>query len=363
MPTKIEWCDETWNPVTGCEKVSQGCKHCYAERQWPRFHGREWVDVPLKGQIAETYSEIKTVNIQRPFTHVMCHPERLEQPLRWSRARRIFVNSISDLFHEAVPYDFIDHVFAVMAICPSHTFQILTKRPARMLEYLAADHRAAYVEGRAKRIARERNASIPAGKTLRWPLPHVWLGVSVEDQSTADERIPLLLETPAAVRWVSAEPLLGPVDLTRIVDGRQRRALRRNAIEAKEANPAHAELVASLGPDYPYTRIDWVVVGGESGPKARPMHPDWAYSLQSQCESAGVPFNFKQWGEWASAGCPAFGTSKGEVAHIKSDGSFWGDDLPKDEDADVLTVVRVGKKASGRLLGGALHDAYPQDRR
>lgn len=176
------------------------------------------------------------------------------------------------------------------------------------------------------------------------PHPRIWLGVSVEDQAAADERIPLLIDTPAAVRWISAEPLLGPVDLSYWLDIYQYE-------EGDVWRPRN--LSRPLGSP------DWVVVGGESGPKARPMHPDWAYQLQAQCEGADVPFLFKQWGEWVSAGQPAFGTVNGEVRHIRSDGSFWGDDLPEDEDADVLTVVKVGKKAAGRLLGGQEHDGYP----
>lgn len=260
--TGIVWTDETWNPVTGCTKVSQGCKHCYAERDWhrlqhlPRFAGRA-------------------------FTDVVCHPERLDQPLRWAKPRRIFVNSMSDLFHEDVPDEFIDQVFAVMALAKQHEFQVLTKRPQRMLDYcktLGRHHEIDRVSIAAKRISNK------TGFFWRmcdegWCLPDVWLGVSVEDQATANERIPILLQTPAAVRWISAEPLLGPIDL-----------LRAGATEMDSVGC----LTPGGGESFARGLIDWVIVGGESGPKARPMHPDWVRSLRDQCAAAVVPFLLKQ---------------------------------------------------------------------
>ena len=226
--TGISWTDATWNPVTGCAKVSQGCKHCYAERDWARLSANP-----------------KAVSYYgRAFTDVACHEDRLDQPLRWQKPRMIFVNSMGDLFHESVPDAFIDRVFAVMALAEKHTFQVLTKRPERMMEWFAAgyDNREHAVGQAMREIAAARgfdNAGIP-----EWPLPNVWLGVSAEDQETADARIPLLMQTPATLRWVSAEPLLGPIDF--------------------EAVP-----VGMFGPLRPYQasvttfnqRIKWVVVG------------------------------------------------------------------------------------------------------
>lgn len=184
-------------------------------------------------------------------------------------------------------------------------------------------------------------------------MPNVWLGVSVEDQKTADERIPLLLQTPAAVRWTSAEPLLGPVDLTNIGAAENELEISDNA------------LTGQIGLRYgskPGSRLDWVVVGGESGgSKARPMHPDWAYSLQDQCKEAEVPFFFKQWGEWVGPGINGFGTHPGQVAWIDSAGNFLNPP-PPDENADCLTIKRVGKKVAGRLLGGKLYDEYPDSK-
>lgn len=277
--TGIEWTDATWNPVTGCAKVSQGCKHCYAERDWGRL------------QHLPAYAG-------RAFTDVRTHADRLDQPLRWKKPRRIFVNSMSDLFHPDIHEDFIGMCFRTMARAPQHTFQVLTKRAERMQSLLTHPKMRGYVES----------------VTPQWPLPNVWLGVSVEDQAAADERIPLLLDTPAAVRWISAEPLLASINL--------------------------AEHGLHGGPG----QLDWVVVGGESGPKAWPMHPAWARSLRDQCAAAGVPFLFKQWGEWAP-----------DAAHgIAYEGVCcnWGGDYDN-------AVERVGKKLAGRLLDGVLHDGYP----
>jgi len=273
--SKIEWTDETWNVCTGCTKVSDGCKHCYVERIWPRLAGNP-----------------KHVCHGRKFTDIQRHPERLDQPLHWKRKRMVFVNSMSDLFHEDVSFEFIDEVFAIMAMCQQHTFQILTKRPERMREYTTSE-----------RII-----------NVKWPLPNVWLGVSIEDQQTADERIPLLLQTPAAVRFVSAEPLLGLVDL------------------CYSAFNGADSLQTMRG-------IDWVIVGGESGPKARPMNPQWARDLRDQCKAAGVPFFFKQWGEWTPNW---LNDNDGNMIT----GSIWMD--------------RVGKKAAGCLLDGIEHKEMPE---
>lgn len=291
--TGIEWTDATWNPVTGCTKVSQGCKHCYAERVFPRVYGK---DVSLDLKTGETR--------QRRFTDVTVHEDRLDVPLRWKRPRRIFVNSMSDLFHEDVPDEFIGRVYTTMAKAPQHTFQVLTKRQERMREW----------------------HSRRGGQYL----PNVWLGVSVEDQATADERIPLLLRTPAAVRWISAEPLLGPIDLRYLQPGDP-------PTEIDALSGTHGVLRPHRGR---CDKLDWIVAGGESGPGARPMHPDWARSLRDQCQAAGVPFLFKQWGEHVSVS---------EVAGAGAHFTF----------PDGATVRRVGKRAAGRTLDGRTWDEYP----
>ena len=236
----IEWTDATWNPTTGCTKVSPACANCYIERTLPfRVRGRKFI----KGDIP-----------------VELHPGRLNAPLKRRKPTMYFVNSLSDLFHADIPEEFIERVFDTMALTPRHTFQVLTKRPERMrqlVETFASKHTA------------------PDGSG--WPLPNVWLGVSVENQHFADERIPLLLETPAAVRFISAEPLLGPVDL------RDWPKMFRNDHVLDPTGIA-------------YNSLDWVIVGGESGPRLRPTDPAWIRLLRDQCVAAGVPFFFKQWG-------------------------------------------------------------------
>ena len=272
--TGIEWTDTTWNPVVGCSRVSRGCERCYAERMAAtRLRHR-----PEYAGIAEM-----TPGGPRWTGRVQLIPERLDQPLRWRKPRRVFVNSMSDLFHEDLSIEDIALVFNVMACATTecaphpgreheeecwtgrpHTFQILTKRPQRMLEVI--QELPAYT-------AQHWPGSEPLCVAMcvgAWPLPNVWLGVSIEDQRSADERIPLLLQTPAAVRFVSAEPLLGPVDL-RVVP------------------------IPTTGPrELAVRQLDWVIAGGESGPGHRPMDPAWAEGLRDQCAAAGVPFFFKQ---------------------------------------------------------------------
>lgn len=335
--TGIEWADSTWNPVTGCTKVSQGCKFCYAKHQaWPRLTAMP-----------------NTVYTGREFEQVMCHPERLDQPLRWSKPRMIFVNSMSDLFHEDVPDEFLSEVFAVMAMAKRHVFQVLTKRPDRMLDVMSDPIFYEAVLGEVK-----ASSKFIDFVSMEWPLPNVWLGVSVEDQAAADERIPLLLQTPAAVRWISAEPLLGPVDLPGLFY-------------------YGTEKTGGVVPlrDRGHTQLDWVVVGGESGPNARPMHPELARSLRDQCAAAGVPFMFKQWGEWATDDVDDETVPIRDYAGVLPNGDAAlmsaGYLIPWDGGAalkargnvriDGRTLMcRVGKKAAGRLLDGVQHDGYPK---
>lgn len=262
----IEWTDATWNPVTGCDKISAGCKNCYAEQ----LHTMRYKAHLAGKKIAPTY--------HTPFTDVQLHSERLDQPLRWRKPRRIFVNSMSDLFHESVPDEFIEEVFAVMAVCPQHTFQVLTKRPERMAQWFAAS-RSMFVAGAAQQAGyRHLLPNIPMNEW--WPLPNVWLGVSVENQEQADARIPHLLQTPAAVRFLSCEPLLAEVDV-------------------RDYLPNKTQWCPTHGgpPSYPVCdcgKVDWLICGGESGRLARDMHPMWARDLRDQCKSAGVPFFMKQ---------------------------------------------------------------------
>jgi protein gp37 len=278
MTSKIQWTDEVWNPVRGCTRVSEGCRNCYAERlaASPRLSG--------PGKAYEGLAT-HTTNGPRWTGKVQLVEDALTKPLHWKGPRKVFVNSMSDLFHEDVPYSFIDRVFAVMALAPQHQFQILTKRPAVMMKYFAIVTGTDRIGDAVRTLNRDGlnpdKRCHPAAALHQWPLPNVWLGVSVEDQATANERIPNLLVTPATVRFLSCEPLLGSVDL--------------ESLDINDWKPFDC-LGIAIGDTE--NKIDWVITGGESGPNARPVHPDWLRSLRDQCARAAVPFFFKQWGEY-----------------------------------------------------------------
>jgi len=335
MGTKIEWTDETWTVVYGCTRKSPGCDNCYAVRQMIRLAGTLEC---ARGLVSPARDEVR-----RHFNgKIRLLPDRLDRPLHWKKPCKVFVNSMSDLFHPEVPFEFVDKVFAVMALCPQHTFQVLTKRPERMRNYMNNPLRRARVDEAAFEAWRHANPP----RVRIWPLRNVWMGVSCENQATADERIPHLLQTPAAIRWVSFEPALGPVDV------RQALTYLRDDLHPEDSGGRY---LASL------QGIDWIVCGGESGPSARPMHPDWVRSIRDQCRAAGVPFLFKQWGAWVTASVSAFGNSppiQGPgVGWMWPDGRFTAAD-PED-DGVVCTVKRVGKKAAGRELDGKVWDEYP----
>ena len=294
----IEWTEATWNPVTGCTRVSAGCDHCYAVTMTHRLEAMERARRPRNGtengrkaKPGEKYVGLTVVNPRgdRHFNgNVKTHEAALEIPLRWRKGRRIFVNSMADLFHEKVPFDFIDRVFAVMALCPQHTFQVLTKRPERMAEYMGVHVGICGVRrfdrfkesGRHGAVMGSAHFQIPGGEEadFDWPLPNVWLGTSVENQAAADERIPHLLKCPAAVRFLSVEPILGPVDLSAFFGG---------PYVGLPGDVVHASYNFGIG---------WVICGGESGANARPFDVAWARSLREQCKAAGVPFFMKQMG-------------------------------------------------------------------
>jgi protein gp37 len=320
--SKIEWTDATWNPTVGCTKVSEGCEHCYAERL-------------VEGRMRHRYPS--------GFGLVRVHSDRVNMPLRWTKPRRVFVNSLSDVFHEQIPVEWKAEIFAVMAAARRHTFQVLTKRPGAMSSLLNQPGFQDAVRDRA--VGKVRGCQ---PWDWQWPLPNVWLGTSVETQKWADVRIPKLLETPAAVRFLSAEPLLGPVDLgqhlypTACPSGCGCRW------------PEEADW-AECGCDGPCCTeewnpdpgIHWVIVGGESGPGARPMHPQWVRDLRDQCDqAAGVAFFFKQWGEHAYLDQMPPGTTRNLDAAVNLT-------------QPIREPVRVGKKAAGRLLDGRTWDQYP----
>lgn len=247
MKTKIEWATHTWNPVTGCTPISEGCEHCYAARMAKRLAGR--CGYPQDD----------------PFRPGTFHANRLNDPLKIKKSSMIFVCSMGDLFHEDVSELIIDEILDVIAACPQHVFIMLTKRPQNIEQKLYAS------------TPKCGCRHLGGGDYM----PNVWLGVTAENQARAEERIPILLSIPAAVRFVSVEPMLGPVDLNR-------------------AGAIWADMNGSIRPEYqqPCRTIDWVICGGETGTGARPMHPDWARSLRDQCKSASVPFFFKSMGDW-----------------------------------------------------------------
>ena len=334
--TKIEWATKTWNPLRGCSKVSDGCRNCYAIRQAHRFSGP---GMPYEGLTEKTAAGVNWTGKIRLVS------EALDEPLYWNckKPERVFVNSMSDLFHPAVPDKFIDQMFSIMYFVPWHTFIILTKRPERMLRYMTAPDRkkkiAAWIGTGGVYPARRGNDR--RAQEMVWPLHNVWLGVSVEDQRAADKRIPLLLQTPAAVRLLSMEPMLGPVDLQYPEGSNPARW----CCDGRECGCGGYPIDPPL-----IHHIDWVIVGGESGPNARPMHPDWVRSIRDQCVTAGVPFFFKQWGEWAPI--PKEGV---HVVGCTADGNFHYGPNP----GVGLAMYRVGKKYAGRMLDGRTWDEYP----
>lgn len=354
MTTAIEWTDETWNPIVGCSRLGPGCDNCYAIGVVHRKMSPQHIGLTVKPDGAPTdwTGEVREV------------PHLLDQPLRWKRPRRIFVNSLSDLFHADLRDEYIAQVFAIMALAPQHTFQVLTKRPQRMAAWMNDDFlgetaqlrvqdavtyltrrwswkRPVIFDGRmadperngAWSLARDPNYErrVP----LTWPLPNVWLGTSIETDRYAF-RAGHLRATPAAVRFVSAEPLLGPL------------------------------------PSLDLTGIDWLIAGGESGPGARPMDPDWARDLRDRCadrwhkayddEAGGdvlelrdrprCAFLFKQWGAWAPTGQNGQGQLAANEIYLGQ----------PDEHGCVPVMRRSSKKDAGRELDGHTHDEYPTTR-
>lgn len=315
MSTNIEWTDETWNPVHGCKAISPGCANCYAEPMTARL---EMMGQASYAGLTKPGTGRKLRMWTGEFREV---PSALDLPLRWRKSRTVFVNSMSDLFGEGVSNEFIAAVFGVMAATPRHTYQVLTKRAERLPEWYEWIARVGDAQNHCRSNAQSRTSPGPADVYLElntvnrqtpWPLPNVWLGVSVEDRKHGLPRIERLRRSPAAVRFLSIEPLLedlGTIDLT---------------------------------------GIHWVIVGGESGHGARPMHPDWARSIRDQCAKASVPFFFKQWGEWAPH-------EEGQVPPGATFVGRFGSGL----DGRGAAMVRLGKKAAGRLLDGLIWDEMP----
>lgn len=300
--TKIEWCDRTWNPVTGCTPVSEGCSNCYAARMSKRLAGRGG------------YPK------EEPFRPATIHHDQLIKPMRMRQTALIFVCSMGDLFHDAVSDEIIARIIGMMR-ASNHVFILLTKRPARMKSFFqscrdSGDH-LGWITHNGNAPAAYGGNGIIVGSPNSWPLPNLWLGVTAETQARANERIPILLQTPAAVRFVSIEPMLGPMNL-----------------------------VPYLIPSSKLRGIEWVICGGETGPGARPLHPNWTRSLRDQCIEADVPYFFKGWGAWLPM------ASADEASHypnskIIDNGIRW---------------VCVGKKRSGNTLDGQQWHQLPLTR-
>lgn len=369
----IEWTDATWNPVTGCSVVSPGCTNCYAMK----LAGTRLQHHPSRAGLTR---ESKSGPVWTG--DVRFNEQWLTQPLRWTKPRMIFVCAHGDLFHPDVPDEWIDRVFAVMALAPRHTFQVLTKRAARMRTYLSGfacdGARRLNVAYAAGRLMEDGDNALDTVANASWPLPNVWLGVSAEDQLRANERIPELLATPASIRFVSAEPLLGQIDLRRLsvsdtsasfgfpmadaltgqfyVDPEKQPASIRSLIEMNRRSPQEE---GGIG-------LNWVIVGGESGQAARPMHPDWARSMRDQCAAAGVPFFFKQWGSWF----PTIDREQDDP-DWRLDYRFKYDDAGKYKWLNLAggrgfhgerfhVMANVGKARAGRLLDGVEHNGMPR---
>jgi len=386
--TGIEWTDSSWNPLRGCLTVSEGCRNCYAEKLAGRFSGSGYAYEGLATMIGGRARWTGKVELVE---------KHLLDPLRWgpvkggcdcdevtgrvrmwtNRPRRIFVNSMSDLFHENVPDEWIDRIFAVMALCPQHIFQVLTKRPERMMKYCSDNLPARLIKPMTDAvILRSNRFPKDWGIPPKMPLPNVWLGVSVENQAAADNRIEWLLRTPAALRFISAEPLLGPINLgwvgcecdnpdswDGVIDalGGFTWTEEWDNADGSERHTRHRQTIPKL---------DWVIAGGESGPGARPMHPDWLRSLMQQCKAAEVPFFFKQWGEYVP-----FGHESGGPVAVHHDGkghysAAWEGDFDSrpvkvvrvghTDNANAGIGVRVGKKAAGSLLDGVQWKQFPE---
>jgi protein gp37 len=355
--TKIEWSDATINPIRArrrdngrvghhCVHKSAGCQFCYAERMNLRL-GTGLPFKPGHERDIELFLDEKA----------------LTQPLRWRKPRMIFLCSMTDLFADFVPDEWIDKIFAVMAMSPRHTYQVLTKRPDRMRRYFeerrAGDPWAEAADAVAEMIDLEDHPHVLEPKHI--PLGNAWLGVSAEDQRTSDERIPDLLATPAAVRWVSAEPLIGPIDFMGLVAQPMGETIT-DALQGVIGHNIGADEEGRVewdGAD-PCAKLDWIVVGGESGPKARSMHPDWVRSIRDQCSLNGIPFFFKQWGEWMPSTREKADANGNYNAGWRSlSGRSPSNASELYPEAGAAFVERVGKKQAGRSLDGVVHDGFP----
>jgi len=333
MATKISWCDETINPVVGCSKISEGCNNCYALKMAYRLRSMGNTDY----QRVTVGGGVHMWNNETVF-----RPAELEKPYRWRKPRSIFISSMGDLFHESVWRSWIDDVMRMVANNSQHTFIFLTKRPERMKQYF--DLCDSELVEQLTAFYQLSHGTDPHNLAVNWPLPNLVLGVTAEDQKTADERIHVLLQIPAAKRFVSIEPMLGEIDLYR------------------GGWSFLNKLIPPPGNKSGWKRgLDGVILGGESGSKARPLQPEWVRKVRDQCAAAGVPFMFKQWGEWLTNphdhGYENLGTLvvSGKKFHKWPGGPF------VDPDGFHYSAIAsmVGTKLAGRLLDGRTHSDLP----
>lgn len=369
--SKIEWTDATWNPVRGCSRVSPGCGGpgdaggCYAEELAARFSGTNTkTGAPMWGHGYASMVPRAGGGVAYRWTgKVGLVHSMLDLPLRWRKPRMIFVNSTSDLFHERLPRSDIALVVAHIVASYWHAHQVLTKRPQRARELFNDPAFWEEVEAYVHALdaeAEERGLYDPlARRTDDWracvpevdeqnPPPNLWLGTSVEDQERADQRIPILLETPAATRFLSIEPLLGPVTLhpkDKIWEMLSQ-WYSKDGFDDTGSQPPR-ERNTTLLPN-----VDWVICGGESGEKARPMHPDWVRSLRDECARASIPFFFKQWGEWAPTEDDADELIGVDPEVAEHDCAF--------SMLDAQRMRRVGKARAGHMLDGRPHQEFPR---
>jgi protein gp37 len=359
----IEWTDHTFNPWIGCTKVSPGCLHCYAETQ---DNFRKWTPdgwgkgKPRRRTSTALWNQVRKWNRDAERRRVSAlHSWPAGKPLEWSRPR-VFCASLADWLDDEVPVEWLADLLQLIHETPALDWLLLTKRPENFTgrTCAASFHLSGYRDGQTS----ENPTAAPMSAweaVMDWsrgicPLPNVWVGTTVEDQTRADQRIPKLLEIPARVRFLSCEPLLGPVDLF--------------AACFNDDDPEEEKI--QFGRNHRGLRfgVDWVIAGGESGPGARPMHPEWARSLRDQCQAAGVPFLFKQWGEWS----PRFDKADREAFALANDGALYPmPDIAPDgarraealraghDKAALCCVYRVGKKAAGRVLDGRTWDEFP----
>lgn len=372
--TAIEWCDSTFNAWSGCTKIGPGCDHCYAEtlaKRAPKSFGQWGVGAPRKRTSVANWKLPIKWNAEPFFDCPDCGfrgatrlTNNSDQPLcancgqlTFIARRRVFVNSLADWLDNEVEIEWLVDLLDLIRQTPNNDYLLLSKRTGLWRSRIELALRYAIANGRealADWLQSWLNGKPPA---------NVWLGATIVNQPEADRDVPKLLAIPARVLFVSVGPMLGPVDLTKVCDRSMKRALWINSIEPKEANPAHAELVAMFGEDYSRNRIVWVICEGEASLHARPMHPDWVRSLRDQCAEFGAAFLFKQWGEWTP------GENVSRRAGTVKTADWWNnkwdfstedlsqDDLHRDDEPD---LYRVGKKAAGRMLDGRIHNEFPQ---